>query len=61
MGSTATTRSDWEQVSGDLFLTERPTSGLSAARRGRLGLGKRLVRRDIIRTFFQALRDALKF
>lgn len=59
MGSTATARTDWEQAPGDLFLTERTTSGLrAAARRGRAG--KRLVRRDVARTFLQILRSALK-
>jgi hypothetical protein len=58
MGSTATTRADWEQAPGDLFLTERTTSGLRAARRGRPG--KRLVRRDVARTFLRILRSALK-
>jgi hypothetical protein len=58
MSSTATARSDMEQAPGDLFLTERTTSGSRVARRGRLG--KRLVRRDVTRTFLQTLRDALK-
>ena len=58
MGSTATARSDWEPAPGDLFLTERTRSGMRAARRGRPG--KRLVRRDVARTFLQSLRSALK-
>jgi hypothetical protein len=58
MGSTATTRADWEQAPGDLFLTERAPSGLRVARRGRPG--KRLVRRDVARTFLQVLRSALR-
>jgi hypothetical protein len=58
MGSTATARTDWEQAPEDLFLTERTASGLRAARRGRRG--KRLVRRDVARTFLHVLRSALK-
>ena len=58
MGSTATARADWEQATGDLFLTERTTSGLRTARRGRPG--KRLVRRGVARMFLQVIRSALK-
>jgi hypothetical protein len=58
MSSTATARSDLEQPGGDLFLTERAMSGQRASRRGRLG--KRLVRRDVTRTFFQLLWTMLR-
>jgi hypothetical protein len=58
MSSTATARPDAQQAPGDLFLTERTLPGARPARRGRLG--KRLVRRDVTRTFLQILRGALK-
>jgi hypothetical protein len=58
MSSTATARSDREQAPADLFLTERTVPGPRGARRGRPG--KRLVRRDVTRTFFQIIRSALK-
>ncbi len=51
-------QSDYEQPRGDLFLTERTMSDLTAGRRGRLG--KRLVRRHVSHAFFQMLRTALK-
>ena len=50
-------RSTWNQARRDLYLTQRTMGDLSAARRGPAPLAKRLVRRDLTRTFFRILRQ----
>lgn len=53
-------RSGIEQVRRDSYLLSRTLGDFQAARRGPAVLGKRLVRRDLTRTFFRILRDAAK-
>lgn len=47
-------RSAWNRTRRDLYLTQRTMGDVSAARRGRLG--RRLVRRSLMRELFRALR-----
>lgn len=53
-------RSAWDQARRDLYLAQRTMGDVSAAARGPVPLAKRLVRRDLTRTFFNLLRQASK-
>jgi hypothetical protein len=53
----ARSRSALKQVQRDAYLISRTAGDLSAAQRGPATLGKRLVRRDLTRTFFRILRQ----
>jgi hypothetical protein len=50
-------RSGLEQVRRDMYLGQRTIGDFQAAQRGPATLGKRLVRRDLTRAFFRALRQ----
>lgn len=50
-------RSALEQVRRDMYLGQRSIGDVQAAMRGPVPLAKRLIRRDLTRTFFKVLRE----
>jgi len=50
-------RSALKQIQRDAYLISRAAGDVSAAQRGPGVLAKRLVRRDLTRTFFRILRQ----
>lgn len=49
-------RSELEQLRRDMYFAQRGIGDYEAARRGPAVLGKRLVRRSIVRALFRGLR-----